>query len=204
MGFKKSNEKLPLIKKLKSVSSLISKQNLTKGALRLKSINLDGAKFKSKDLEKWYFDNKLGVVLNHETRGHILTDIVRYSFAASFAEVQGNSPRGHNDYDYVGLAPRHKNWTSGKFIDRFKVQERNKPASTITSHIAKDGHYFIHYDPVQARSMTVREAARIQTFPDNYFFQGPRTQQYQQVGNAVPPLLALKIANVVLKILLKK
>lgn len=131
----------------------------------------------------------------HETRGHMAPDLGRYLFTAVFGDVHGYSPKAA-DFPYL-ISPDHKNWDSGKFNDRFRVQLAGEASTTITSHISKDGHYFIHPDPLQCRSLTVREAARLQTFPDDYLFLGNRTQQYVQVGNAVPPFLARHIAELV-------
>lgn len=153
----------------------------------------------------WYDDQKLTCLCNHESRTHMDSDLYRYLFVSAYGKAKGVSPC-LRDFPFE-LLPNHKNVSKDrdnikdgdnqKFADRFKVQLWNKPASTITSHISKDGHYFIHPDPVQCRSLSVREAARLQTFPDNYFFEGNRTQQYHQVGNAVPPLLAKQIAEIV-------
>jgi DNA (cytosine-5)-methyltransferase 1 len=150
------------------------------------------------ELRSWYLDARLGGVLQHESRSHMRTDLHRYLFASCFAKSQRYAP---NLRDFpTKLLPNHVNVDAETipFVDRFRVQVGGVPSSTVVAHIAKDGHYYIHPDPSQCRSLTVREAARLQTFPDNYFFEGNRTQQYQQIGNAVPPLLANKIAKVIL------
>lgn len=147
-------------------------------------------------LKSWLLDDRLGHILNHEVRPHMWMDLVRYGYASAFTKVHGRSPRGSGEFP-EGMHPDHENWTSGKFVDRFKVQRRDESSSTVTSHLQKDGHYFIHPDPSQLRSISVREAARLQTFPDNYFFEGPRGAQFRQVGNAVPPWMARQIADVV-------
>jgi DNA (cytosine-5)-methyltransferase 1 len=161
--------------------------------------NINEAKIPA-PLKDWLIDENLECVLNHETRGHIEADLLRYAFCAAHAKLNnGVSPKSR-DFPEV-LAPTHKNWKTGTHADRFRVQSANKFATTVTSHISKDGHYFVHYDPKQCRSLTVREAARLQTFPDNYLFEGNRTQQYVQVGNAVTPFLARKIGMIVLNLL---
>lgn len=153
-------------------------------------------------LPRWYCDARIGGVVNHFARPHMATDLHRYLFAACYARVFQEFPE-LGDFP-SGLLPKHKNVDDDAkkkyFDDRFRVQFADRPCTTITSHLAKDGHYFIHYDEKQCRSLTVREAARLQTFPDNYFFCGTRTKQFVQVGNAVPPLLARKIAGVVARI----
>lgn len=155
-------------------------------------------------LDAWYDDPDIKYWISHDARSHMRSDLRRYAFASTFAAHNKSSPKGHEQFSLPGLAPAHKNWESGKFSDRFRVQLAEFPATTITSHISKDGHYFIHYDPAQCRSLTVREAARLQTFPDNYYFEGNRTQQYHQVGNAVPPLLANKIAEIVYDVVCRR
>ncbi len=149
------------------------------------------------------YDERLPVLTAHEARSHMASDLRRYLYAATFAQETGRSPK-LADFP-ANLLPDHQNVEEGRagkmFSDRFRVQLAEQVSTTITSHISKDGHYFIHYDPAQCRSLTVREAARLQTFPDNYHFAGPRTAQYHQVGNAVPPQLAKQIAEIIAQVL---
>ena len=131
------------------------------------------------------------VLTHHQARPNKDRDIETYRTAI------GLWSDGHKRLNYNDLPPHlktHKNTTS--FTDRFKVVEGDECCChTVLAHLSKDGHYFIHPDMEQHRSITVREAARIQSFPDSYYFEGPRTSQFVQIGNAVPPMMAKGIAE---------
>lgn len=165
-----------------------------------------GRKLKSPmpdSLREWLVDDRLDGACNHESKAHMPSDIHRYLFAACHTLVKDDHLRlahfpeellpAHENID----TSDHKKLAHSNFADRFAVQAADRPARTIVSHIAKDGHYYIHPDPSQGRSFSVREAARVQTFPDNFYFPGARTEGYRQVGNAVPPYLARQIAAIV-------
>lgn len=127
----------------------------------------------------------------HTARPHIPQDINIYKRAITLWN------NGHQRLRYNQLPEElrtHNN--TNAFLDRFKVVEGDEQCChTILAHLSKDGHYFIHPDINQHRSITPREAARIQSFPDNYFFEGSRTAVFTQIGNAVPPIMARAVAK---------
>ncbi len=86
-------------------------------------------------------------------------------------------------------------YDAGKFPNKWRKISHNQPVRTIMAHLKKDGYSHIHYDNRQARTISVREAARLQSFPDGFVFAGAMNQAFQQIGNAVPPLMAMVIAQ---------
>ena len=90
------------------------------------------------------------------------------------------------------------------FLDRYKVVDLNGKCHTVIAHISKDGHYYIYPSAKTIRSISIREAARIQSFPDDFFFEGSRSSIFKQIGNAVPPLMAYSIARAISKTLCLK
>lgn len=147
-------------------------------------------KYRTKKIYKYHRKSRIrtkkDILIQHKARMHNETDREIYRRAI---KLWDKKKRRIKYGDLPEKLQNHKNKKS--FNDRFKVVAGDLKAShTIVAHISKDGHYYIHPDLKQARSLTVREAARIQSFPDNFKFEGPRTAQYAQIGNAVPPLMA--------------
>lgn len=145
---------------------------------------------------------KADILTGHVARPHTDQDIEIYKRVIDLWYSNGQHERLRYD-DLPEVLKTHTNRTS--FTDRFKVVEGDMEyCHTILAHLSKDGHYFIHPDINQHRSITVREAARLQSFPDNYYFEGPRTAQFVQIGNAVPPMMAKQIADKIKEQLSKK
>lgn len=139
--------------------------------------------------------NGINFTTQHIARPHNENDLEIYRIAVELW-------REKKRLNYASLPERlikHKNTTS--FTNRFQVVNGDGIANTVVAHIAMDGHYYIHPDLKQNRSITVREAARIQSFPDDFYFEGGRTAAFKQIGNAVPPLMAQMIAEKIKKML---
>ncbi|EBB5834103.1 DNA cytosine methyltransferase [Listeria monocytogenes] len=129
------------------------------------------------------------VLSQHVSRPNREIDLNIYKYAVEKWDTFGRKIK----YDELP-----KEWQTQKntksFLDRFKVIPYDDVSHTVVAHISKDGHYYIHPSKEQNRSISVREAARIQSFPDNYYFEDSRTAAFKQIGNAVPPLMAYHIA----------
>jgi DNA (cytosine-5)-methyltransferase 1 len=149
----------------------------------------------SEYLDSSHIRNGIDVLTQHVSRPHTGQDKEIYRIAVDLM-------KGGDRLNYINLPEKlktHKNRHS--FFDRFKVVDaKAASAQTVVAHIAKDGHYYIHPDIKQNRSISVREAARLQSFPDDFYFEGVaegrnRTAAFKQIGNAVPPLMANSIAK---------
>ncbi len=159
----------------------------------------------NKYLDKSLIRNGIDILTQHVARPHSDQDKAIYKIAV---EKWSSNKERLNYTDLPEELKTHKNRTS--FFDRFKVvAPDNNSSQTVVAHIAKDGHYYIHPDLDQNRSITIREAARLQSFPDDFYFEGVReganrTPAFKQIGNAVPPVMAFEIAKIVNEVLCQK
>lgn len=139
-----------------------------------------------------YIRNERDILLQHTARPHNRNDLKIYKLVVE-AKKQGKNIKYNNIPKQLQT---HSNKSS--FLDRYKALDYDSVSHTVVAHISKDGHYYIHPDIKQNRSITVREAARIQGFPDNFVFEHSRSAAFKQIGNAVPPILSHKIAQAIL------
>ena len=198
VGWKKENDfGFPKIEKINNDFSvndiLYDLPKLKPGdSLKIAKYNSDINEY----LERFELRNGIDFTTQHITRPHNERDLKIYAYAIKIWN------KNNIRLKYPDLPEElrtHKNLKS--FVDRFKVVNGNGFSHTIVAHIAKDGHYYIHPDIKQCRSISVREAARIQSFPDDFFFEGSRTAAFKQIGNAVPPLMSFAIAKEIKKLL---
>lgn len=136
------------------------------------------------------------ILSQHQSRPNNKRDLEIYKMYVNVWNKEGRKLKYNELPEYLIT---HNNKDS--FLDRFNIVPYNGVSHTVVAHIGKDGHYYIHPDINQNRSISVREAARIQSFPDNFYFESSRTAAFKQIGNAVPPLMAEIIAKSIKKIL---
>ena len=150
----------------------------------------------SKRVSHYIHKNGIPIPPNHEPRFHSERDI------KIFKILTNDIKQGTNKYSSTAaLIQLYKEQTGKESrFHKYHVIKENKPSNTIPAHLYKDGLRHIHPDPNQARSITVREAARIQTFDDDFEFLGTKGDQYKMIGNAVPPLFSKLIASTIIKI----
>ncbi|HEY4601220.1 MAG TPA: DNA cytosine methyltransferase [Cerasibacillus sp.] len=135
-------------------------------------------------------DDKWDILTYHVARPNNKNDLNIYKLVVETWNKEGKMLKYNELPEHLIT---HKN--SKSFLDRYKIVRADSQSHTVVAHISKDGHYYIHPDIEQNRSLSVREAARIQSFPDDFYFESSRTAAFQQIGNAVPPLMARIIAK---------
>ncbi len=141
------------------------------------------------DYQQLMRDGACDKLFNHQTRWHNQQDLRAFRWLSEGGK-------------YVDLPDKYKRYRDDIFLDKYWKLRRDAPCWTIEAHISKDSYRYIYPsrkgEPEPARTISVREAARLQSFPDRFRFCGPFTKQFHQVGNAVPPLLSEAVASAIL------
>ena len=161
-------------------------------SLRAGEVNNSYTNLSNDYVERFFLQDSKTPLTQNIARPNNSNDLAIYKIVAE-AKKNGINIK-YSDLD-SGLKT-HKH--TDKFLDRFKALSWDSPSHTVVAHISKDGHHYIHPDTKQNRSITVREAARLQGFPDNYYFLDSRTSALTQIGNAVPPIFSKKMADAIL------
>ncbi len=194
-------KKLQSSKKIAQFYSLMNKakhKNVTNSKIAFDNLPkiYPFEKIGSKKESHYIDENSLLIAKNHEPRYHSERDIKIFRILAE------DLKKGTNKYTSTSALINLYKEQTGKDsrFHKYNVIREDKPSNTIPAHLYKDGLRHIHPDPKQARTITVREAARIQSFSDDFEFLGSKGDQYKMIGNAVPPLFAKLIAETILKL----